>query len=63
MEVVDDEEDDIVSKSDMAGCGVTGKRSLDDATDESFKKVSFKKPKVCCCACNNDTALLAYFSD
>jgi len=61
--VVDDEEDDIVSKSDMAGCGVTGKRSLDDATDESFKKVSFKKPKVCCCACNNDTALLAYFSD
>lgn len=45
MEVVDEDEDDIVSKSDMAGC-VTGKRTFDDAEDEAFKKVSFKKPKA-----------------
>lgn len=42
----DEDEEDVVSKSDMAGCGVLGKRALDDTEEASFKKVAFKKPKV-----------------
>ena len=46
----EEEEEEIVKKSDMAGMGVMGsslgKRGLDTGEEETFKAVSFKKPKA-----------------
>lgn len=52
MQAANPDDEDVVKKSDMVGCGVLGKRALDAGTetegDASFQKVKFKKAKVAC---------------